>query len=1629
MRSHVTTGRSADKDSSSLQRKPSLHIGEHDDVYEREADRVANAVTKNNVHPPNLSLSKISITPPLQRDGDGKGKSEEDKYTEAAKKLGEAFLETGPGKEIKQKAEKLGDAFISTLPGKIITGSAITGAVAALAATHKELPIGIPEIPLDKIQPGLKMKITYEGPVDKPTKVMATFTIPLGPQRKSSKPKMSKAEQFRAETARMAREQRQFRESLKSPQQRAEEQDMVNAWVASQMLAPGSVWSPGLIGPRVPAPLAPYASDFRITGEKPRTEEPKKKKKKSPVQRKASNSSRSGGTPAIVNEVLETSGRPMEPATRAFMESRFGHDFSHVRIHTDSPAARSAASINALAYTSGNRIVFGHGQYSPETRDGRFLLAHELTHVLQQLGAGSARRHDPVIRRKAGTPAPSLTPAEALAETLRGDDDDVRGLTASPHWGAVMLTPPEAALLLIQLLDGATLNDDERAGLEVLKKALVQNLLDDSLSMLAKKNYFRQLLDDYHGAEYASLLALLSRNISKRDVKAIFLDAFIAMWWVNETEEEAIVVLLERTSGSDQHQLLSVKDRQQELRDAIDTNVLTIRYEKIAGKVNELHQADLAKQLEKLFVVISKDKAAAKNRTPEETRRLLEAAVKDLSNELAEYRTQLQKALKAAEPDADDIAEINTNFEARLKFLVERKQKEFKVELKYGIELNRLMHDIENPGLSWNLGALDKIDKVLAQIPAEMLSANPSFKAIERGVRSSNVAGQAPFSGEKVDLFGALSLSTTAHELGHIISYDNGQKLQNEFDELFKWEQLSTKDMKRLVPDQKARESLIRKMDTDHEKEREKKGNRHAHGSHYYRMNRYGDKGTYLRHPKSLCFVSDYAATNRYDDFAESFEAYVIQPGQLHKACPDKYRFMRKQVFTGYLYSKRAESVLALFDKESKERLEKLKLKGKLPKQIKTLFLRKLRDSLKESLDMTGEELEKKSLEAKPADNMKRVPLTGKEAQTAARSYRDRLDGLFVLLRELAKPWNDIWSRMIELTKVDPPERRKNANAVVLQLRAEFLKDIVALVTPPANLVLTGKDPGVTTLKEQLAALTKQCNEAVKVAPDYLIETSRLISAGIEIETDFIFATSDKDKVGPTAWSHLEKIPKSDSRRKAFKNQLIKRRERLAKDYAELRTKIIAEIKAGIPRENSKIVMIDELNRNYRQAMADDIVKEILRIISSLDSAARDKKMRELGLERAELQRKINALRDTRSAEKDELKRAELLDKANALKSVRNALDRVIQAISRDIVLSETRAYIESATHVPSAAEKTDIRSALKPDVKKTKSGKPLPFEPVLSGEKTNYEQKLRDYLPKVIKAYHDRMVKGRGKAEHSDPKKVHELKKFEDIGNISKDETDKLFGKYKIGPALKADTKGKRGNIHDLFTDMDAEIKAMDSGQRRRLARQLIFYFFQSNSFVRNLNRQHNASPKFSKHGRALNDEAKSLRKLAVEFTKTREQIKQLNEIDRGWPATAGSGDINIQVFKAATVDKDRAFLWDMFQTLIHEYLHTLVHKKYEKFAEGFGDSSNEYNTLIEGVDSLLTEIVWSNVEPRVNDKTLRERIEGPVYSKLAPIKIQPASRRRYSSYSEAIKVVNIVGIRNLYVAYFLGHMDRIGG
>jgi Domain of unknown function (DUF4157) len=112
-----------------------------------------------------------------------------------------------------------------------------------------------------------------------------------------------------------------------------------------------------------------------------------------------------GGTaPDIVRQALNSPGTPLDAASRAFFEPRFGQDFSTVRIHTDGEADRSAQAIGARAFTLGRHVVFGSGQFAPHAPEGKLLLAHELAHVVQQSGgtAGSG-----LIRRQA---APAAEP-------------------------------------------------------------------------------------------------------------------------------------------------------------------------------------------------------------------------------------------------------------------------------------------------------------------------------------------------------------------------------------------------------------------------------------------------------------------------------------------------------------------------------------------------------------------------------------------------------------------------------------------------------------------------------------------------------------------------------------------------------------------------------------------------------------------------------------------------------------------------------------------------------------------------------------------------------------------------------------------------------------------------------------------------------------------------------------------------------------------------------------------------------------------------------------------------------------------------------------------------------------------
>ena len=125
--------------------------------------------------------------------------------------------------------------------------------------------------------------------------------------------------------------------------------------------------------------------------------------------------------PASVDQALVSPGRPLELKLRQNMEQRFGHDFSMVRVHSGAAAGQSARAVNAAAYTVGGHIVFGAGQYAPGTTAGRRLLAHELTHVVQQESATGPQ----LLSRFSLSPDDFNALAEELHTAMAGQSPDV----------------------------------------------------------------------------------------------------------------------------------------------------------------------------------------------------------------------------------------------------------------------------------------------------------------------------------------------------------------------------------------------------------------------------------------------------------------------------------------------------------------------------------------------------------------------------------------------------------------------------------------------------------------------------------------------------------------------------------------------------------------------------------------------------------------------------------------------------------------------------------------------------------------------------------------------------------------------------------------------------------------------------------------------------------------------------------------------------------------------------------------------------------------------------------------------------------------------------------------------------
>jgi uncharacterized protein DUF4157 len=426
-----------------LQPSAARPVSQRNDPFEREADRAADAVVRGGSV---AAWSFSRVAPTAQRQGDDKPKTEEENYKEAAEKAGKAALATPQGQALKKRV--LADPLVKRLTSPAVLATALGGGVVGLAAAGKELPIQPPELDLDFITPGLSGSVTWKGPVARPTEVGLTLTfrerapkrrrVPTGPERPPATGGPIRSE---------AEEQRLSQEAI----------DYVVAQQTGRFA--------------MTIPLTPPAPE-------------QKEGEQAPAQPAPASATAQAPAEAHVDDALASPGRALDPRTRRAMEARFGRDFSGVRIHDDARAAQTAESIDAAAFTVGDDIAFAPGRFDPAGADGRRLLAHELTHVLQQgagesvvqrLGAGE------FLSRVFGEGTFDDKELQAYLEArdsgeIEDDfdsDNKARAIVRAWRNGGSpwILTARRKSVLIREMLSGAVFDDDEQMILELLVRS------------------------------------------------------------------------------------------------------------------------------------------------------------------------------------------------------------------------------------------------------------------------------------------------------------------------------------------------------------------------------------------------------------------------------------------------------------------------------------------------------------------------------------------------------------------------------------------------------------------------------------------------------------------------------------------------------------------------------------------------------------------------------------------------------------------------------------------------------------------------------------------------------------------------------------------------------------------------------------------------------------------------------------------------------------------------------------------------------------------------------------------------------------------------------------------------------
>lgn len=344
----------------------------------------------------------------------------------------------------------------------------------------------------------------------------------------------------------------------------------------------------------------------------------------------------------------------------------------------------------------------------------------------------------------------------------------------------------------------------------------------------------------------------------------------------------------------------------------------------------------------------------------------------------------------------------------------------------------------------------------------------------------------------------------------------------------------------------------------------------------------------------------------------------------------------------------------------------------------------------------------------------------------------------------------------------------------------------------------------------------------------------------------------------------------------------------------------------------------------------------------------------------------------------------------------------------RDVATDPTRSLTEG-TRTLSAKEKDALKKAITTE-QRTSSGALPTFNRNISSASKPYEERIKERVNDVVDAQYAALVSSR---PARNPSNLYSASTMDNVAQKAKEATDDVFGRYL--PSFAPGSLSWGVNVKDAYDFRDTNISTI-SGRGDWAAQWRVQKILDVDRGIKQIDEEHGAV-------QSRSTEQSLIAPVKNQIVTNRRS--ELLEIHKNWGGLRSGDKIYVQRYKASTDAENRKKMWDLFGTLIHEYIHLLEHPNYETYRESL-DAKKGGVVLREGMADYLARMVWENI---TFDDSLRAAVEGSFHDSANPKAHSISPPGRYPQWTNAAKAVGIIGIRNALAAFFLGKTKFIGG